>query len=186
MQQPVQQTSRLDFLFNASHVMFSQCPSLSRYYMNEFQQTLNEYELKPTKQIERLACQSCGEIAIPGLNTRVNIIQKSRREKKKMKKQTKNLVESTCLTCGRVKIFHGSFKNKIKTTPSSVPTIPVTTSHADKIPNTNKTTQTVKVEETNKKKKNKGKNNNLKALLAKQQTNNSSNNGSLGDFLSGL
>ncbi|KAG1124072.1 hypothetical protein G6F42_009959 [Rhizopus arrhizus] len=185
MQQPVQQTSRLDFLFNASHVMFSQCPSLSRYYMNEFQQTMNEYELKPTKQIERLACQSCGEIAIPGLNTRVNIIQKNRREKKKMKKQTKNLVESTCLTCGRVKIFHGSFKNKMKTKPSSVPTIPAIPSLTDKIPN--KTTQTVvKVEEINKKKKNKGKNNNLKALLAKQQTNNSSNNGSLGDFLSGL
>ncbi|KAG1135899.1 hypothetical protein G6F37_012464 [Rhizopus arrhizus] len=184
MQQPVQQTSRLDFLFNASNVMFSQCPSLSRYYMNEFQQTMNEYELKPTKQIERLACQSCGEIAIPGLNTRVNIIQKNRREKKKMKKQTKNLVESTCLTCGRVKIFHGSFKNKMKIKPSSVPTT-VITSLTDKIPN--KTTQTVvKVEETNKKKKNKGKNNNLKALLAKQQTNNSSNNGSLGDFLSGL
>jgi RNase P subunit RPR2 len=153
--------------------------------MNEFQQTMNEYELKPTKQIERLACQSCGEIAIPGLNTRVNIIQKNRREKKKMKKQTKNLVESTCLTCGRVKIFHGSFKNKMKTKPSSAPTIPVITSLTDKIPN--KTTQTVvKVEEINKKKKNKGKNNNLKALLAKQQTNNSSNNGSLGDFLSGL
>ncbi|CAO3700583.1 unnamed protein product [Rhizopus stolonifer] len=65
----MQQTNRLDFLFNASHTMFSSCPSLSRYYMNEFQETLGEYELKPTKQIERLACQSCGQISIAGLNT---------------------------------------------------------------------------------------------------------------------
>lgn len=172
MQQPIQQTGRLDFLSNASQLMFNVCPPLSRFYMSEFQQALIEYELKPTKQMERSACQSCGEIAIPGLNTTVRVIQKNRKERKKKHLKAKNLIETTCLTCFRVKLYHGSFKNKLQQKEEQA---------------------FVKQEPEVKKKKNKGKNNNLKALLAKQQekkpNNNSSSSSSsslLGDFLSCL
>lgn len=175
----MQQTNRLDFLFNASHTMFSSCPSLSRYYMNEFQETLGEYELKPTKQIERLACQSCGQISIAGLNTQVRVIQKNRKQKKKEKRKSRNLIEMTCLTCQRVKVYHGSHKNKIlkKTTTTTAGMITTMTTDVQR---------PAAVENNNKKKKNKSKNN-LKALLAKQQQSaTSSSSSSLGDFLSGL
>ncbi|ORE07370.1 hypothetical protein BCV72DRAFT_109322 [Rhizopus microsporus var. microsporus] len=170
MQQPIQQTGRLDFLSNASQLMFNVCPSLSRFYMSEFQQALIEYELKPTKQMERSACQSCGEIAIPGLNTAVRVIQKNRKERKKKQLRAKNLIETTCLTCSRVKLYHGSFKNKLHQKKEEI--------------------GIVKQEPEVKKKKNKGKNNNLKALLAKQQQKekkpNNNNSSLLGDFLSCL
>jgi RNase P subunit RPR2 len=136
--------------------------------MSEFQQALIEYELKPTKQMERSTCQSCGEITIPGLNTAVRVIQKNRKERKKKQLKAKNLIEITCLTCSRVKLYHGSFKNKLQQKEEQV--------------------VIVKQEPEVKKKKNKGKNNNLKALLAKQQQDKKPNNNSslLGDFLSCL
>ncbi|KAI7899398.1 uncharacterized protein BX663DRAFT_521613 [Cokeromyces recurvatus] len=74
--QTYQQVQRLDFLFNAGHSMLSMCPSLSRYYMNEFQNTLTEYELTASKPIARLSCTSCGQILIPGLTSKTEIIPK--------------------------------------------------------------------------------------------------------------
>ncbi|RCH80962.1 hypothetical protein CU097_002292 [Rhizopus azygosporus] len=135
MQQPIQQTGRLDFLSNASQLMFNVCPSLSRFYMSEFQQALIEYELKPTKQMERSACQSCGEIAIPGLNTTVRVIQKNRKERKKKHLKAKNLIETTCLTCFRVKLYHGSFKNKLQQKEEQV--IALLAKQQEKKPNSN-------------------------------------------------
>ncbi|KAK4519635.1 uncharacterized protein ATC70_009872 [Mucor velutinosus] len=184
-----QQTSRLDFLFEAGHTMLSQCPSLSRYYMNEFQNTLTEYELTAHKPIARLSCKSCGQINVPGLNHRIEIIHQQSKKQNKTKKtiQSKNTIKSTCLTCGNTSLYHGSNKKKMpKLNMQQEPVIatvkPITTTPAT-------TSVGTPTAEPLKKKKNKGKKNNLKALLNKQQNSgNSSSNGTggLGDFLSSL
>ncbi|KAI8062787.1 uncharacterized protein B0P05DRAFT_581151 [Gilbertella persicaria] len=142
-----QQTQRLDHLFTASYRMFTACPSLSRYYMNEFQNTLTEYEL--TSATERLSCSSCGQILVPGLNSQVRLISKKRQHK-----PNKSLIRSMCFTCRHTKIYHGSYKKKIPTEETAPPVI-----------------------EQGKKKKNKGKKNNLKALLSKPKPNTSTTGG---------
>lgn len=169
--------------------MLSQCPSLSRYYMNEFQNTLTEYELTAHKPIARLSCKSCGQINVPGLNHRVEIIHQQSRKQNKTKKiiQSKNTIKSTCLTCGNTGLYHGSNKKKMpklimQQEPVIVAAKPIITTSAT----TSANAATIK---SLKKKKNKGKKNNIKALLNKQQKpgNNSSNgSGGLGDFLSSL
>ncbi|KAL9541706.1 hypothetical protein MBANPS3_008968 [Mucor bainieri] len=168
-----QQTNRLDFLFEAGHTMFGSCPSLSRYYMNEFQNTLTEYELTAHKPIARLSCKSCGQINVPGLNHRVEIIHQQSRKQNKTKKI--------------LHLYHGSNKKKMpklvmQQEPVIAATEPITTTPTI-------TSTSIPTGESLKKKKNKGKKNNLKALLNKQQKpGNISSNGSggLGDFLSSL
>jgi RNase P subunit RPR2 len=167
-----QQTTRLDFLFEAGYTMFTSCPSLSRYYMNEFQNTLTEYELTAAKPTARLSCSSCGQINVPGLTSQVDIYKK--------KKNKRNLVRAICLSCRHTSLYHGSYKQKLakqSCVTSKAPVIPVAT-------------PTIKPSDgpMSKKKKNKGKKNNLKALLNKQPSSNSSigGGGGLGDFLSSL
>ncbi|KAI9272935.1 hypothetical protein BDA99DRAFT_556526 [Phascolomyces articulosus] len=63
------QSSRMEFLFQASHVVFASCPELSRFYMSEFQQCLRQQDLVPAKSITRSCCPRCGQIYVPGLNT---------------------------------------------------------------------------------------------------------------------
>ncbi|GAN10548.1 hypothetical protein MAM1_0368d10091 [Mucor ambiguus] len=184
-----QQTSRLDFLFEAGHTMFSQCPSLSRYYMNEFQNTLTEYELTAHKPIARLSCKSCGQINVPGLNHRIEITHHQSRKQNKTKKilQSKNTIKSTCLTCGNTSLYHGSNKKKM---PKPIMQQESVIAAAKPIITTSAITSiSAPTGESLKKKKNKGKKNNLKALLSKQQkpgNNNSNSSGGLGDFLSSL
>ncbi|KAI8637485.1 hypothetical protein BD408DRAFT_424434 [Parasitella parasitica] len=178
-----QQTNRLDFLFEAGHTLFSQCPSLSRYYMNEFQNTLAEYEVSAHKTIARLCCKSCGQINISGLNHRVEIIQqypKNNSKKAAKKSQSKNKIKSTCLTCGSTSLYHGSIKKKMpKLVKQQEPMIdPTSSSNISPI-----------ADPLSRKKKNKGKKNNLKALLSKQQQQqkpSSSSGSGLGDFLCSL
>lgn len=155
--QTAQQTSRLDFLFTAGFEMVSAVPSLSRYYMSEFQNSLTELELTAQKNIERLACKSCGQISIPGLSSRVEIKSKKRIEKRKRQNQ----IVTTCLTCCNTSLYHGSYKKKLPQVTISVPVVVV-----------------------DKKKKNKGKKNNLKAMLSKSTQ--QSTAGNLSDFLSFL
>lgn len=169
--------------------MFGQCPSLSRYYMNEFQNTLTEYELTAHKPIARLSCKSCGQINVPGLNHRIEIIHQQSRKQNKTKKiiQSKNTIKSTCLTCGNTSLYHGSNKKKMpKLIMQQEPVIAA----AKPIVATPSTTSTSpSTGESLKKKKNKGKKNNLKALLNKQQkpgSSSSNGGGGLGDFLSSL
>ncbi|CEP19397.1 hypothetical protein [Parasitella parasitica] len=177
-----QQTNRLDFLFEAGHTMLSQCPPLSRYYMNEFQNTLTEYELVAHKTIARLSCKSCGQINVPGLNHKVAIIQKSHKNNSKKaatRTRSKNKIKSTCLTCGNTTLNHGSIKKKMPKLAMQQEPVIKTTSNSDFSP---------MADVLSKKKKNKGKKNNLKALLSKQQQqkSNNSSGGGLGDFLSSL
>ncbi|KAG2202263.1 hypothetical protein INT46_009989 [Mucor plumbeus] len=190
-----QQTNRLDFLFEAGHTMFSKCPSLSRYYMNEFQNTLTEYELTAHKPIARLSCKSCGQINIPGLNHHIEIVQKKTKKKANVvakKTQSKNLIKSTCLACGNTSLYHGSCKKKM---PKLIMQKEIVIAEAPIVLASNSSTSsppppppppttTTTTDSSIKKKKNKGKKNNLKALLSKQQKPN--NSGGLGDFLSSL
>ncbi|KAI8380387.1 hypothetical protein BD560DRAFT_388102 [Blakeslea trispora] len=164
-----QQTQRLDHLFTAGYSMFTSCPSLSRYYMNEFQNTLTEYDL--TSATQRLSCSSCGQIIVPGLNSKVQLISKRRKTK-----PNKSTIQTTCLTCSRVKVYHGSYKKKLaKPVKAKEPTIaPV------KPPIVNAPTV-----DQPKKKKNKNKKNSLKALLSKPSHQGGSG-GNLSDFLSSL
>lgn len=168
-----QQSNRLEFLFEAGYTMFTACPALSRYYMNEFRNTLTEYELTAAKPIARLSCSSCGQINVPGLTSKVDI-------RRKKIKSNRNLVRSICLSCRNTNLYHGSYKKKLakqKLVTSEVPVSPIAT------PSTIKTSDVP----ISKKKKNKGKKNNLKALLTKQQEKPSSTGiGGLGDFLSSL
>jgi RNase P subunit RPR2 len=207
--QTLQQTSRLEFLFTAGFEMLTNVPSLSRYYMNEFQHSLNEFELTAVKNISRISCKSCGQIHIPGFNTKVEIkVKKTNRGKKsnkvmnKAKTRTKqNVIQTTCLTCSNTNLYHGSYKKKIPklvTSKSNIaPVISNTAlssspSSVKKQPNSNSNTTPTPIaakEDGNKKKKNKGKKNNLKALLSKSINNNSNSGaggGGLGDFLSSL
>ncbi|KAI8359931.1 hypothetical protein EDC96DRAFT_235300 [Choanephora cucurbitarum] len=158
-----QQTQRLDHLFTAGYSMFTSCPSLSRYYMSEFQNTLIEYDL--TSATERLACSSCGQIMVPGLNQKTQLISKRRKNK-----PNKSTLQITCLTCSRVKVYHGSHKKKLPRVLSDEqqPSVPV-------------------VEPMKKKKKNNNnKKNSLKALLSKPKTQQNTTNSNLSDFLSSL
>jgi RNase P subunit RPR2 len=163
-----QQTSRLDFLFEAGFSMFNACPSLSRYYMNEFQNTLTEYELTAAKPIARLSCRSCGQINVAGLTSQVDITKKKKR----------NLVRTICLSCRHTDLYHGSYKKKLTKISCVTSKVPVSSIAAQ---------PTIKMSDgpIDKKKKNKGKKNNLKALLTKQQQEKPISTG-LGDFLSSL
>lgn len=162
--QTAQQTNRLDFLFTAGFQMVSTVPALSRYYMNEFQNSLTEFELSTPKTIDRLACKSCGQISLPGLSSRVEIRTKRKKEKNKKRK---NVIENSCKCCGHTRLYHGSYKKKLPHMATvTTTTVPVATI-------------------VEKKKKNKGKKNSLKAMLTKstQQQQQPSN---LSDFLSFL
>ncbi|KAI8985434.1 RNAse P Rpr2/Rpp21/SNM1 subunit domain-containing protein [Pilobolus umbonatus] len=163
--QPLHQRQRLEFLFNASFNMFSSCPSLSRYYMNEFQSTLTEYDLTTVKHVERLACKSCGQITVPGLSASVSVIAKYNRYLKKRDRMAKktNRVQVQCLACHHSRLYHGSHKKKIPTSNPSVQSTP----------------------KPSNKKKNKGKKNNLQALLQKKSPSDHPG-GNLSDFLSSL
>ena len=147
---------RADFLFKAGHGFLFSIPSLSRYYMNEHHSTLQEYQLTPHKSLDKIACKSCGQIRLPGYNTKVALVKKNKR---------KNALKTTCLACCRTMHSSGSSK---KSLPKPI--------KEEKI--------IVPVHDV-KKKKNKGKKNNLKALLNKSATTTTTSH-NLGDFLSSL
>lgn len=188
MAQSIQQTTRLDFLFEAGYTLLSTCPQLSRYYMNEFQNTLTEYELNLPKQTERFLCKRCGQIQISGLTQKVRLVKKTK-------------ILNICLACQEQKKYHGTLKHK-KTIPknnttqqpvaiSNVQKQPVATSNVQKQPNVKQPIVSAKpniqTQPTIAKKKNKGKKNNLQALLNKQQQQQQKpSNNSLNDFLSSL
>lgn len=178
--QTLQQIQRVDFLFKAGHGMLFNVPSLSRYYMNEYHNTLLNYELTPHKGLNRVACKQCGQIRLPGLNTRVELVKYKNSKKR-------NRLLTTCTSCCRTMVYSGSNKKKIPARLQNAPVVAVEAAApaalTAKIP-----TQAAPI--TEKKKKNKGKKNSLKALLSKSNSNNNSNQssggGGLGDFLSSL
>ncbi|KAG2217012.1 hypothetical protein INT45_003085 [Circinella minor] len=108
------QSSRMEFLFQASHTLFSSCPELSRFYMSEFQQCLRQQDLIPAKSITRSCCPRCGQIYVPGLNTTIKLesIKKKRKknhsDKKENKSKRKNQLIYQCNACTHKMTFQGS------------------------------------------------------------------------------
>lgn len=183
--QTLQQVQRVDFLFKAGHGMLFNVPSLSRYYMNEYHNTLLNYELTPHKGLNRVACKQCGQIRLPGFNTRVELVKYKNSKKR-------NRLLTTCTSCCRTMVYSGSNKKKIPARLKDAPAVEAAAAVKTQQPlPTAAAAATAPPPMTEKKKKNKGKKNSLKALLSKSNNNNQSNSsggggGGLGDFLSSL
>src|SRR6266498_2477545 len=79
-------SNRLQFLWNASHTLLSTVPSLSAFYMRQFNQFAGEKELNLAEAVKRKYCSYCGSIFLPGLNSRIRI-EKSKKRKRKGKKK---------------------------------------------------------------------------------------------------
>ena len=113
------QSSRMEFLFQASHTIFSSCPELSRFYMSEFQQCLRQQDLIPAKSITRSCCPRCGQIYVPGLNTSVRLESKKKKKNSSSKKnknndstsKRKNQLIYQCNACTHKMKFQGSNLN---------------------------------------------------------------------------
>ncbi|GET01877.1 RNAse P Rpr2/Rpp21/SNM1 subunit domain-containing protein [Rhizophagus clarus] len=125
-------SNRLQFLWDASHTFLSTVPSLSAFYMQQFNQFSAEKELKLSEAVKRKYCNYCGNIFLPvGQPKESNLIkqEKNSQEKKEKrqviyiyssshnndpKKQThtkrrhKNHVSYVCNSCNRETRFSGS------------------------------------------------------------------------------
>ncbi|KAG0169100.1 hypothetical protein DFQ28_002286 [Apophysomyces sp. BC1034] len=164
-----QQTSRLDFLFRASHTVFANCPELSRFYMSEFQQTVRQHNVTPAKVIKRSACPSCGQVYAPGLNTSVTVETKRKR----------NQLVYRCKACTHTLRLKGSYKPTLPK-PAAATAKPGIAIPIVAIP----TTPTVKKNDVvqDKSKKKKPKKNSLQAMLAKRKEQTNQQNNSLLGF----
>ncbi|KAI8141797.1 RNAse P Rpr2/Rpp21/SNM1 subunit domain-containing protein [Fennellomyces sp. T-0311] len=167
------QSSRMEYLFQASHAVFAQCPELSRFYMSEFQQCMRQQDLIPAKSITRTCCPRCGQIYVPGLNTSVKL--QTRRTKKK-----RNQLIYQCNACTHKMMFQGSSVAAIPKADLSKTTAVTPATMTTLLPSP--------IEK--KKKKNKGgKKNQLQAMLASRQQKEAEKKGGglgLDDFLSSL
>ncbi|CAG8592548.1 6192_t:CDS:2 [Funneliformis mosseae] len=76
-------SNRLQFLWNASHTLLSTVPSLSAFYMQQFNQFAGEKELNLAEAVKRKYCSYCGSIFLPGLNSQIRIEKNKRREKRR-------------------------------------------------------------------------------------------------------
>ncbi|KAF9363881.1 hypothetical protein BGX34_003117 [Mortierella sp. NVP85] len=88
--------ARLEFLWKASHLLVSSCPSASSHYMAQFLDLANNRDLRLHEDIQTKACAACGSIFVPGVNTKVRVVpvsvtklQKERRKKAARKKAKK-------------------------------------------------------------------------------------------------
>ena len=88
--------ARLEFLWKASHLLVSSCPSASSHYMTQFLDLANNRDLRLHEDIQTKACAACGSIFVPGVNTKVRVVpvpmtklQRERRKKAARKKAKK-------------------------------------------------------------------------------------------------
>ncbi|KAI7850023.1 RNAse P Rpr2/Rpp21/SNM1 subunit domain-containing protein [Circinella umbellata] len=154
------QSSRMDFLFQASHVLFSSCPELSRFYMSEFQQCLRQQDLIPAKSITKSCCPRCGQIYVPGLNTTVklesikkkkkNLGDKKNKNKDDNKSKRKNQLIYQCNACTHKMTFPGSNPHlpraqllKTKTMTATPVTIATTTTTTKAVTTHNNTSSSL-------------------------------------------
>ena len=79
-------SSRLQFLWNASHTLLPTVPSLSAFYMQQFNQFAAEKELNLAEAVKRKYCSYCGSIFLPGLNCQVRIETNKKRKSKSKRK----------------------------------------------------------------------------------------------------
>ncbi|RIA92481.1 RNAse P Rpr2/Rpp21/SNM1 subunit domain-containing protein [Glomus cerebriforme] len=83
-------STRLQFLWNASHTFLPTIPSLSAFYMQQFNQFSAEKELNLAEAVKRKYCSYCGSIFLPGLNSQVRIEKKKKRKRGNKKKNSTN------------------------------------------------------------------------------------------------
>ncbi|PKC69031.1 Rpr2-domain-containing protein [Rhizophagus irregularis] len=118
-------SNRLQFLWNASHTFLSTVPSLSAFYMQQFNQFSAEKELSLAEAVKRKYCSYCGSIFLPGINSQVRIEKNKKRKGNKKKnsdldlvgqpKESNNHVSYVCNTCNRETRFAGNtMKDTIK------------------------------------------------------------------------
>ncbi|KAK3826008.1 MAG: hypothetical protein J3Q66DRAFT_329140 [Benniella sp.] len=88
--------ARLEFLWKASHLLVSSCPSASSHYMAQFLDLANNRDLRLHEDIQTKACAACGSVFVPGVNTKVRVVpvpmtklQRERRKKAARKKAKK-------------------------------------------------------------------------------------------------
>ncbi|KAL0079242.1 hypothetical protein J3Q64DRAFT_1761766 [Phycomyces blakesleeanus] len=176
-----QQSSKLGFLFDASHSVFGHCPSLSRFYMSEFQQNLCNYDAKPAQAVERIGCPRCGQIYSPGFNTTVRLEPFGTKKRKQIQKtKPKNRLVYECHACTFRFSMGRSIKAKIPTASLEPNQIKGSVTAQTPASNSNKKTLNNPI-----KKKTKGKSA-LQAMLAKSKENAGPNKLGLNDFLSSL
>lgn len=133
-----QQAGRLDFLLQACHSMVSENPTLARFYMANYQETLRLHNLSAPKAIDRLGCPRCGQVYLAGYNTSVELVPTGSRSYAKKNKNSstdssltlsstprskdrKNTLIYTCHACQHRRPFNGSFKRHIPTTKGVPP-----------------------------------------------------------------
>ncbi|CAB4487921.1 Rpr2-domain-containing protein [Rhizophagus irregularis] len=85
-------SNRLQFLWNASHTFLSTVPSLSAFYMQQFNQFSAEKELSLAEAVKRKYCSYCGSIFLPGINSQVRIEKNKKRKGNKKKNSDLDLV----------------------------------------------------------------------------------------------
>ncbi|RIB28893.1 hypothetical protein C2G38_2156694 [Gigaspora rosea] len=78
---------RLHFLWGASHTLLPTVPGLSAFYMQKFNQCAAEEDLNLADSVKRKYCAHCGNIFVPGMNTRVRINVKKKRKRRDKKKK---------------------------------------------------------------------------------------------------
>src|ERR1043165_2625631 len=83
-------SNRLQFLWNASHKLLSTVPSLSAFYMQQFNKFAGEKELNLAEAVKRKYCSYCGSIFLPGINSQIRI---EKRKKRKRKDKRKELID---------------------------------------------------------------------------------------------
>ncbi|KAG0371014.1 hypothetical protein BC939DRAFT_437460 [Gamsiella multidivaricata] len=85
--------ARLEFLWRASHMMLSQCPSASSHYMSQFLNLANTRELRLHEDIQARSCAACGSIFVPGVNAKVRVVpvKETKLEREKRKKKAKKV-----------------------------------------------------------------------------------------------
>ncbi|KAI8373005.1 uncharacterized protein BYT42DRAFT_616194 [Radiomyces spectabilis] len=202
------QLSRLDHLAKASHALTLSCPSLSRFYMNQLQQNVRDFDIEPGKAFRRLACVKCGQLILPGKYTSVTLKKKGSKEKGTKRK---NQLVYRCNACCYSYALKGSHRNLIPisatrgtqplttmpptvTASQSIQSSPLSTFSSSSSSSTASSRPHTAPLQTSPsplqaKKKNKKKKNNLQALLAsrkEKEQQQQQNSFGLNDFLSSL
>ncbi|XP_065826294.1 ribonuclease P protein subunit p21-like [Oscarella lobularis] len=95
---------RMNYLCQASHLVFLFSPTLSRFYAETMKKTAKKLVLRMHPRVKKLICKSCNALLVPGVTSKTRI--RGKREKH---------IVVTCLQCGkfrRQRKKHGPQKHK--------------------------------------------------------------------------
>eukprot|EP01114_Cavostelium_apophysatum_P009358 TRINITY_DN22477_c0_g1_i1.p1 TRINITY_DN22477_c0_g1~~TRINITY_DN22477_c0_g1_i1.p1 ORF type:complete len:141 (-),score=21.17 TRINITY_DN22477_c0_g1_i1:74-496(-) len=85
---------RMNFLHQASHVMFDQNPNLSRFFNHTLKKIASRQVLRIDPSMKRGICKGCNILLVPGTTSNVRI---------RAKRGSHHVV--TCKECGRFKRY---------------------------------------------------------------------------------